>query len=199
MNAVLAGLSGLISLLAFLPYFKDILHGRVVLARSGRLMYVVLLIFVLFQQKSLGTGWSIVLTLSELIVCTIIFSLSFKYGVGGMSRLDLVCYLLLLMNLIIWKSTNNAFIGIHLSILGDAIASWPIIHKTFREPKSETPLFYWAGATASMLAIFAEENIAYSTIAFPLYLVLANAIIAGLTYRKCALITDNVANNAKQL
>ena len=184
MQAFIAISAGLLSLIATLPYIVDIVRGKVLLARSTRLMYVLLLFFALLQQKDLESGWIIVLTISELAIAVIIFFFSFKYGVGGIDNIDKACYLLLFLNLVIWQSTSNALVGLHLSIIADAVATFPLIHKTYKNPNSETITFYAIGSAAAFLIIFAETNLSYSTIIFPLYIAGINLLVVLLIRRK---------------
>ena len=183
MRSALAVISGVLAFGACIPYINDIIAGRVVPARSTRIMFLVLLSLALFQQHDLGSRWGLLFIVGEFAVSIAVFIASIKYGIGGVSRTDIICYSLLFFDVIFWTITRNSLLGIHITILADLIAVFPTILKTIRFPKSETPLFFWLGGFCALLAMFAEPEFTYSHIAFPLYLALVNVFIAALTYR----------------
>lgn len=180
---MLAVLSGVIVFTACIPYIIDIIRGRVLPARSTRIMMVLLLGVALLQQHSLGSKWALLLLVGEFTQAVLVFIVSLKYGVGGFTRIDIVCYVLLFADILIWSVTNNSLLGIHITITADLIASAPMLIKTWKNPKSETPLFFWLGALAAFLAIASESVFTYGRLAFPIYLVIVNVIVALLTYR----------------
>ena len=182
-NAIFSTIAGLVLLLSYVPYGNDIAKGNVQPARSARLMFVLLLLVAFLQQHSLGSGWILFITLGELVGSVAIFGLAIKYGIGGLSRLDLACYMLLLLTLLIWGITDNALIALHATIATDFVAFVPTLVKTWRQPQSETALFFVVGAIAPLVGLVALHDYQYEIIAFPLYLALANAFEVVLICR----------------
>lgn len=180
----LAVLSFIIIIGATIPYMIDIAQGRAKPARAARMMLFVLCVFALFQQHSLGGGLTLAVTVGEVISSVLLLALAFRHGVGGWSKGDKVCYMLLALDLLVWAITKNPLLALHLTILADTIAFWPTLEKTWRYPKSETPLFFWGGVVAPLLSIAAGSDFSYSVIVFPLYLSVANLLEIGLIYRK---------------
>lgn len=182
MSTILAYISFLIIIEVTIPYMVDIVKGRARPARAARLMFFLLLIITLAQQHSLDSGYAMVITVAELVSSTMLLLLAFKYGVGGLSRTDIICYGLLLVSLGVWISTKNSLLALHISIFADTAAFWPTLEKTWRNPKSETPLFFWGGVVAPLFSIAAAGTLQYSMIVFPLYLSLVNLAELGLIY-----------------
>jgi hypothetical protein len=182
-NAIFSIVAGVILLLSYIPYGIDIIKRNVQPSRSARLMFVLLLLIALLQQHSLGSGWTLLITLGELLGSVAIFGLAIKYGVDGLRRLDIICYVTLLLTLVIWAMTDNVLVALHATIVTDVIAFVPTLVKTWRKPQSETPLFFATGAIAPLLGLIALENYQYGIIAFPLYLAFANAVEISLIYR----------------
>jgi len=54
--AILSVISVAIAFGAYVPYIRDILRGKVRPARSTRIMFTVLLLVALFQQRALGAA-----------------------------------------------------------------------------------------------------------------------------------------------
>ncbi len=183
-NAIFSTIAGLVLLLSYIPYGVDIAKKRVRPARSTRLMFVFLLLIALLQQHSLGSGWVLAITVGELIGSLSILGLAMKHGVGGFTRLDVTCYILLFSSLVLWAASGNVLLALHLTIVVDVIAFTPTLVKTWHAPKSETPLFFAVGAIAPLLGVVALESYSYSIIAFPLYLALVNGLEVGLIYKR---------------
>ncbi len=181
---LMSTVAGMILFATYIPYGIDIFKGKVKPARATRLMFVILLSVVLLQQHSLGSGWTLAITIGELIGSMAIFGLAMKYGVGGLGQLDVACYILLFGSLVLWAVSDNALLALHLTILVDLIAFTPTLIKTWHAPKSETPLFFVVGAIAPLVGVAALASYSYSIIAFPLYLALVNGVEVGLIYRR---------------
>lgn len=184
MHQVFGVIAALIILGACIPYIRDILAGKVKPARATRLMFLGLLIVATLQSHDLGSKWSLLLLFGEILQGSAIFILSIKYGVGGLSKLDKACYLLLIVDVVFWVATSNTFAALMLTITADIIACLPTIIKVLKEPKSETPLFWFVGGIAALFAIFAEKHLEFDTVIFPIYLMVVNWMVGLLTYRK---------------
>lgn len=182
MSVIFAYLSFLIIVAVTIPYMVDIVHGRARPARAARLMLFLLLVTTLAQQHSLESGYAMVVTVAELVSSTALLFLAFKYGVGGLSKTDRACYGLLILSLVAWVFTKNALLALHLSMVADTVAFWPTLEKTWRDPNSETPLFFWGGVVAPLFSILAQGSLQYSIIVFPVYLSLVNLVELGLIY-----------------
>lgn len=176
MKEVLAALAGLIALGGYVPYSFDIVKGRAHPARSARFMFAFLLIVTILQQGALHSGWLVTFTAGELVGSVAILALALKRGVGGLSRLDRACYALILLDILLWITTRNALFALHLSVAADLIAFTPTLVKTWRHPKSETPLFFATGIVAPSLNVLAVGEYRYSLLLFPVYLASVNLI-----------------------
>lgn len=176
---------------ATIPYMIDIVKGRARPARSARIMLLLLIAVTLFQQKGLGTGGALSLTIAELVISVMLLGLALRYGVGGLSKTDKFCYFLLAADIAIWMITKNDLLALHLSIAADTVAFWPTLYKTWHDPKSETALFFWSGVIGPFFAIAAEANPSYQTLVFPIYISLVNLVevvlIYGIQKRRTAL------------
>ncbi len=184
MQTIFAALSAIIIIAVTIPYMVDIVRGRAKPARAARGMFLLLLSITLAQQHSLDTGLAMTITVAETISCIMLFGLAMKYGVGGLSKSDKTCYALLVVSLVAWWVSGSALLALHFTILADTVAMWPTLEKTWRDPKSETPLFFWGGVIAPLFSVAASSSFAYSVIVFPVYLSLINLIEVILIKRR---------------
>jgi hypothetical protein len=182
MRALLAAMSIIIILLSALPYARDVVRGRVSPNRSTRIMFFVLLLVATLQQHQLGTGLALSVLVAEFVTAAGLLGLSFNHGVGGLTRFDVGCYILLGLDVVLWLTTPYVLIALLLTMVADCIGFAPTVVKTWYKPSSETPLFYWAGVVAPLLAIAAEAHITLVHIAYPLFLVFANGFELLLIY-----------------
>jgi hypothetical protein len=158
------------------PYAIDTVKGRAKPARSARLMFVFLLLITLLQQRAVQSGWLMAVTIGELIGSIGILALALKHGEGGLSRLDKACYALMAFDVVIWLSTGNALLALHLSVLADLIAFTPTLVKTWHRPHTETPTFFVIGLVAPALNVAAASSFSYAVLLFPVYLVVVNLV-----------------------
>ena len=179
----MAVLSASIALGAYFPYGRDIARGRVQPARAARIMLTLLIVLALVQQRSLGSGLALAITIGETIGSIAILSLAMKHGIGGLRKLDLICYGLLAIDVLIWLLTGSAVLALILTIVADSIAFWPTLHKTWHDASSETVSFFWLGALAPVLSLLAQNHLTYSVAVFPAYIAVANLLEVSLIYR----------------
>jgi hypothetical protein len=185
MKALFSILSAIISLVGIVPYIMDIQKGRVKPARSARIMFVFLTALTLLQQYALHSGWLMAVTVGEFSGAIALLWLALRHGRGGLTRLDVACYMLLIVDVAIWLTSHNALLALHLTVLADLIAFTPTLHKTWRDTQSETVLFFVSGVVGPLVNIVGVGKYAYAIVLFPAYLALANAVeVVLITSRK---------------
>lgn len=170
-------LSFVLSFGATIPYCFDILKGRAKPARSTRILFILLILVTLIVQHSAFTSWVLLLTIGELSTQIMIFTLSIKHGVGGLARLDIICYIAFAMALIIYLLTKDAALSLTALIVTDFIAFIPTLVKIWRDPTSDTWIFFVVGGMAAAAASFLSRNSnSYTEVVFPLYIFAGNGL-----------------------
>jgi len=114
---------------------------------------------------------------SYLLVMALIF------GVGGASKLDIVCLAIGVVAVAAFALTGNGLLAISLGVLADLIGYIPTFVKTWKQPKSEDPTFFIIEAVASLFAVFAIWELRVDII-LPIYFVLCSVAVVLLIYRK---------------
>lgn len=141
-----------------------------------------LLIVTLFAQKDRN---AIYVILAIGIGNLIIFLLSLRTGVGGTSRFDLLVLLMVIITLIIWKTTNNHILGLCMAIVANFIAFWPTIIKAWHLPGTEEWVFYALYVLSSLLAILSISNFTFGKLALPVFVVFMNGtLVLIIVFRK---------------
>lgn len=174
MSEILLVLSAIVIIGTGVPYLADILKGRVRPLRSTRIMFLCLLVLALLQQSSIARGPVLVVTVSELFTAALLGAVAIFKGEGGVSRIDMMCYLLLIGSVTAWMTTGNALIGLLFTIIADFVAFFPVLYRLVKNTSAETPLYYWGGVVGPILGILADENKSLPNIVFAAYLVAIN-------------------------
>jgi hypothetical protein len=84
--------------------------------------------------------------------------LSIKYGMGGWEKSDLICLGIAVLGIVLWKLTNNPFLGLCFSILADFAGCIPALIKTYKHPETEVWTFYGIGLLAIIINMMAIEH-----------------------------------------
>lgn len=172
-------LSFVLSFGATIPYAIDVSRGRAKPARSTRILFLLLMIVTLVVQGREFTSWVLLLTIGEVASQIILFTLSIKHGIGGLARLDIVCYLAFIVSLSAYLITQNAVLSLSLLAITDIIAFVPTVVKIWRDPTSDTWLFFVVGGMAAAGASFLSRGSNdYAEILFPVYIFFANMLAA---------------------
>lgn len=176
MSEVFIIISSFLAAIAPLLYVYDILKKG---ARPHRTTRFVVLIITAIVVASLYTQNSSVvwLALISFISCLIIFTLSIKYGAGGWAKLDILCLIIALVGLVIWKITDNAELALYASIFADFTGYYPTLVKTFKYPKTESLGFFGINLLACTFSILALKNFSFQNVVYPLYLVIINLVM----------------------
>ncbi len=177
MLQVFGWLSGLLTVLWFLPYLRDIFRRSTKPHRASWLIWALLGGIAFFSQASKGATDSLWLTSVESAGMTLIFLLSIKYGVGGFTRNDILTLLAAGVGLTVWYLTKEASYALFLTIVIDGLGSLLTAVKAYRDPSSET-LGAWAlSAVAGVFAVLAVGKLDFVLISYPFYIILANLTI----------------------
>lgn len=120
---------------------------------------------------------AIYLAAASALQSTFLFILSIKLGMGGWAKTDLLCLVIALVGIILWKTTNNPLLGLYFAILADLAGMVPTIIKTIKWPQTEIILFFVIDVVASLLSILALNSFKLAELSYPLYIFLINLVM----------------------
>ncbi len=180
-HLIIGIVSGIIAMLAIIPYVKDILHGTTRPNIFSWSLWAALLLISLLAQLSAGASWSIIFLVGDLIGTSIVLVLAIiGYGYGKYGWIEWICLALAVIAIISWLITSQPLLAIFFALLADLMASVPTIVKSFKDPWSEDPPQFLLIAFASLLGIISTTIFDPANLAFPLYLLFVNGTI-GIT------------------
>jgi len=176
-------LSTTIALLNNIYYCIAIIKGRIKPHRTTRFVFVIIALTLTFSLFAQHNTTAIYLTGTFAIGCIVSFILSIKYGIGGWTKIDILCLILALLGICLWISTNNPTLALYASIIADFAGVVPTIIKTFHHPNTEYWFTYFIDTIAGILNIFANKTYSLNAIVFPLYIIFINIIIILIIYK----------------
>jgi len=179
--------AGLIGVVGYVPYVRDIVRGK---ARPDRaswfiwsLQYV-LLFCTQIAGHAVGTLW---LPGLQLLGVLVVAGLAVRYGMGTLNRRTLLLIGGVAVALGLWYVTKNATVALCISLGIEAVGVLLTAYKAFKDPASET-LTMWScvalGALLDTAAVHGGGSRALYI--YPVALALMNGavVVAQLAGRK---------------
>jgi membrane-associated HD superfamily phosphohydrolase len=111
-----------------------------------------------------------------------ILALTLKQAQWKLTPFDWLCGAMSITALLAWWVTNNANWAIFFAIMADVMAAIPTIKKSIIQPESETRISYLIGSISFTLGLFAVKDWSFAEMAFPLYAVFIDGLIAAILY-----------------
>lgn len=135
--AILGVSSGILNLVASVPYFLDILRGNTKPERATWWIWFMLALVSLFAQIAGGARWSLVLAFSSTAVTGATALLSLKYGFGRFHRRDAAAIIVTVIGIAFAFIYDSPLIAVLTVFLIDAIAAGLTVYKTWHAPRTE--------------------------------------------------------------
>jgi len=167
-------ISGIISVFCFLPYIRDILLKKTKPERASWLIWSVLGGIAFFSQLAKGASYSLWMPGVQTFWVMLIFLLSLKFGVGGLSKRDLIALTIAVFGLVLWHFTKEPAFALFITIIVDAIGCFLTIMKVREDPKSETISTWLLSGLSGVFAALAVGSFNFILLIYPIYIWLVN-------------------------
>jgi len=167
-------ISSVLALISPIVYSVAIIKGK---ARPHRTTRFVLLIITslttasLFAQHNQVAIWLAAVSALQSVA---IFILSLKRGMGGWSKSDIVCLVLALTGIVLWRITKNPVIALYFAVAAYFMGMIPAIIKTYRWPQTEVWTFFILDVFAAIFTLLALKHWTITEYLYPLYIMLIN-------------------------
>jgi hypothetical protein len=176
----------IVNLLGIVSYMKETLRGNTRPNRVTWFLWAVAPLIATAASLSGGAGWAVLPVFMAGFGPLLILFASFvnKKSYWKLGKFDYLCGVFSLFALVFWKITNDPVVAIIFSILSDGFAGIPTFIKSWKYPETETVDAYATGLFSSLTSFAAVKVINFSSITFPIYLVIANSLLILAIYRK---------------
>jgi len=184
MKEIIAIIAAVIAIIGNLPYVIDIIRKRVQPHPYTWLVWTLVSGITFFGQLAKGAGVGAIPTGAAEIFTVIIFIFSLKYGFKQIIKKDTYFLVTALLGLIPWVLTKDPTISVVVVVSIDAIAFIPTLRKTWRNPRSETPLLYSMNVVRHGLTLFSLQAYNIATMLHSIVMILLNSAMTGIILTK---------------
>jgi len=179
MLQLFAFLSAACSTIPYIIYFRDILRKKTKPERASWLIWSVLGSIAFFSQLAKGASNSLWMPGLQTIGVTTIFILSLFYGIGGLTKRDIIALLIALLGLLLWFATKEAALALFIVMGVDAVGSYLTIVKGYEDPESETLSSWFYFSASGIFSALSVGQLNFILLSYPLYIFVVNAVTAG--------------------
>ncbi len=184
MKTFIAVLAAILAIVGNVPYLRDITKKRVQPHPYTWLVWTITSCIVFFGQVAAGAGIGALATAASEIFTVIIFLFSLKYGFKDIQRIDTFCLIIALLGIIPWIFTKDPTPSVIIAVSIDLFAFVPTIRKTWKYPKTETPVLYGMNVLRHILLLFSLRTYNVATMVHSIAMIVTNSIMTGLILRK---------------
>ncbi|SLN14747.1 hypothetical protein [Pseudooctadecabacter jejudonensis] len=185
-------LAGLLGLMAFAPYIRDILSGQTQPDRACWLIWAVLASISGASNLYEGASTSMVFVGVQVLGTLAVFGLSVRYGSGHLlGRSNIAILTVAGIGLIVWAVMETAAVALAISIAVSALGGAATAYKAYHAPHSETVSAWMILLVSSVLGVASVGTMDLLLLAYPVYLALLYAGI--LMAQMCGQAAQNVA------
>lgn len=169
--------SGLLAVVAVIPYIRDILRKTTKPERASWLIWTVLGGIAFFSQLAKGATNSLWMTGLSTLCVLAVFLLSLKHGEGGLVKRDIVALIFAFIGLVLWYFTKDALIALIIVILVDLSGSVLTIIKSYSEPESETLSTWVLASVSGFFGALSVGSFNWVLLMYPFYILIANSAV----------------------
>ncbi len=178
MKEVLIVLSGVVTIVAAVPYLIEILRGKAKPRIVSWFTWSLLTgigCAAAFAEGQLASG---VLLLCGTIEVLLIAILGFKHGDRKFEPLDIVCQIAALVGLLLWFVFNSPAIAVIAAVTIDLVGAIPTFKHSWLQPYEETWITYLLAGLGGGLTLLATTSWRITAVAYAAYILIVNLILA---------------------
>jgi hypothetical protein len=188
-------LAALISIAGSSAYIRDTLRGTSKPNRVSWAMWALAPLIGTAGALSSGADmWATVRTFLAGFLPLLVFLSSFlnPKSYWKLTAFDLLCGACSFLAIVVWLVLDSPRYAILFAAIGDAFASLPTIRKAWHHPETETGVTYIASFVSVLLVLPSIPVWNIENSAFQIQLLLANAILLFVVYRKRLISTGEL-------
>lgn len=178
----------IMAIIGNVPYLLDVIRGKTQPHPYTWLMWSVVSAVTFFGQLSKGGGMGSIPTGVAECFTIIIFLFSLQNGFKNIEKRDTYFLAAAALGLIPWVLTKDPTLSVITVVSIDVLAFIPTLRKTWRNPKTETPLLYAMNVSRHILTLSLLQQFNISTALHSLTMIITNTlmtwIIMGRKHRR---------------
>lgn len=185
MRNILALIGSLLSIISIIPYLADILKRRTKPNIVSWFTWTLLTGIAAVATFAVGEPRSAILMVASTVCSLLVVLFGLKFGIAKFSLFDGVCWLGAMLGVALWAITDSPTVAIVTTVVIDFVGVLPTVRHSWKEPGEETWQTFVICTVAALFTVLSLSPITFAGILYPIYLVLANGLIAGVVvYRR---------------
>ena len=180
LSDVLSVLSGIVILIAFLPYGRAIIKRETSPRKATWLIWATGDWIVLAGMINKGTISGLVA--AACLGATTIFFLSLRYGEAGWKIRDKICIALSGVAIVLWRYFGESNLGIAFGLLSLLVAAWPTYVSAWEKPENEDARSWVIFNISSIIGVLAIPHLTFADIAPPVVFFLIDVPLLYLLF-----------------
>jgi len=164
------------------PYIIDTVRGKTRPERASWCIFALLGIIAVVSQLAAGATWSVGFTVIDSLAGTIIFVLSFRYGVAGWTRRDQTALGVATVGVVLALITRNPLYSVAGVVLADGSGMVLTLRKAYLDPDSETAVSWFLSGIGGFAAALTVNRPVPAQLLYPFYLGFANCSVIVCQY-----------------
>jgi hypothetical protein len=179
-------LGAIVQLVGVFSYIKETIKGDTKPNRVTWLLWSIAPIIASIAAFSDGVRLSALPVFMAGFGPLLVFIASFvnKNAYWKLEKFDYLCGIFSILALVLWMITKEPIVAIIFAILSDGFAAIPTLVKSWNHPETETVDAFTTGLFNSLTSFFAIKIWNFSSLAFPIYLVIVNTLLIMAILRK---------------
>lgn len=167
-------------------YIRSMFKGQTNPNRVTWFMWSVAPFIATGAALSKHVGWAVVPVFMSGFSPFLVLTASFfnKKAYWRLSSFDYICGVLSGLALVLWFVTNDPNLAITFAIVSDALAAVPTLTKAWKNPETESIWPFIIGIFSPMTSFLVATTWGFSELAFPIYLVVINILLAFSMFKK---------------
>lgn len=170
----------LMAILAYIPYFRDIKHGKTRPHAFTWLVWCVMSTVAFFSQVSDGGGVGTWVLAFTAIVNFVIFCLAIYKGDTTITNMDWFCLMGAFLGVALFTYNEDPPMSLYIISAVDIIGFIPTVRKSLKRPYDETMSTFGITSLKYVFAIAALENYTFTTMYYPSVVAVMNALFVIL-------------------
>lgn len=177
-------------LLSYTVYVRDIVSRRARPSRASWIVWAPLGWLTLASNWQAGADLTLIKLSAMCLGVTAVAVLSLRFGTGGWSRIDRLCFMLTAIGIVLWLQTRDPVTALLFFILADVSAALPTIRDAMLQPAKDSRAAWSLGLVAAALNLVVVQPdhwslswAGFGVWSFNVYLLLLNALVVGLMFR----------------
>lgn len=178
MKEIIGLVAVILTFIAYIPYYRDILKGKTHPHVYSWSLWGLLTVLIVALQIKGGAGPSTYVTASAGLLCIGVVVLGLKHGNKDITRSDTFVALLSLVAIGFWLIADQPVVSIILVVIADLLAFIPTIRKSWHKPFTETLSLYTTNTLRFVLALAAVEQFTLLSALWPAAWALGNGLFS---------------------